>query len=212
MKLLFRNLLQTSLVCIFQCTLLQRCPKCWNFSMFGWISTSSGAHTAYSLNFGMDKGSFLGFAICICSKIYFWLYHKSLQVALFHWKCILHVTPPYSRYKWYYKTPQGQFFIQMIRERTDGDTISAIAQRALSLIQAGKLVEYRDFQWKRLSREGKYQTKPHRKISARRNESVNPELIQALDKPSSINTGNKADALIVRRLTHLKLSESDRRT
>ena len=40
----------------------------------------------------------------------------------------------------------GQFFIQMIRERTGGDTILAIGQRALSLIQAGRLVEERDFQ------------------------------------------------------------------
>ena len=38
----------------FQFWLLQRWKKCWNFSMFGWIFTSSGAHTAYSLNFGMD--------------------------------------------------------------------------------------------------------------------------------------------------------------
>ena len=44
------------------------------------------------------------------------------------------------------KHHMGQFFIQMIRERTGGDTILAIVQRALSLIQAGRLVEERDFQ------------------------------------------------------------------
>ena len=73
-------------------------------------------------------------------------YHKVFQVALFHLKYRLHVKSQHSRYKWYYKPPQGQFFIQMIRERTGGDTISAIVQRALSLIQAGRLVEDRDFQ------------------------------------------------------------------
>ena len=42
----------------------------------------------------------------------------------------IHVKSQYSRYKRYYKTPQGQFFIQMMRERTGGDSISAIVQRA----------------------------------------------------------------------------------
>ena len=53
-KLLLWNHFQMLLFCIFQIWLVQRCPKCWKFSMFGWIFTSSGAHTAYSLNFGMD--------------------------------------------------------------------------------------------------------------------------------------------------------------
>ena len=38
-----------------------------------------------------------------------------------------------------------------------GSYISAIVQQALSLIQAGRLVEDRDFQWKRQIREEKYQ-------------------------------------------------------
>ena len=38
--------------------------------------------------------------------------------------------------------------------------ILAIVQRALSLIQADRLVEDRDFQRKRQTREEKYQTKP----------------------------------------------------
>ena len=56
------------------------------------------------------------------------LYHKVFQVALFHLKYRLHVKSEYSRYKWYYKPPHGQFFIQMIRERTGGHTISAISR------------------------------------------------------------------------------------
>ena len=72
----------------------------------------------------------------------------------------LHVKSQYSRYKWYCKRPQFQFFIQIIGERTGEDTISAIVQRSLSLIQAGRLVEDSDFQWKRQTREEKYQKKP----------------------------------------------------
>ena len=53
-KLLFGNHLQMLLFCTFQFWLLQRCPKCWNFSLFRRIFTSSGVHTTYSLNFGMD--------------------------------------------------------------------------------------------------------------------------------------------------------------
>ena len=56
------------------------------------------------------------------------LYHKVFRVALFHLKYRLHVKSQYSRYKWYYKPPHGQFFIQMIRERTGGHTISAISR------------------------------------------------------------------------------------
>ena len=67
-KLLFRNLFQMLLFCTFQFCLQQICPKFWIFSMFGWTFTSSGAHTVYSLNFGMDWKSFVGFAICICSE------------------------------------------------------------------------------------------------------------------------------------------------
>ena len=60
-KLHFGNHFQMLLICIFQFWLLQKCAKCFNFSMFGWIFTSSGAYTAYSLNFGMDSRSFFGF-------------------------------------------------------------------------------------------------------------------------------------------------------
>ena len=60
-KLHFGNHFQMLLICIFQFWLLQKCAKCFNFSMFRWIFTSSGAYTAYSLNFGMDSRSFFGF-------------------------------------------------------------------------------------------------------------------------------------------------------
>ena len=57
-------------------------------------------------------------------------------MALFQLKQRLHVKSQYLWNKWYYKTPHGPIFIQMIPERTGGDTILAIVQQALSLIQA----------------------------------------------------------------------------
>ena len=96
------------LFCTFQFCLQQICPKFWIFSMFGWTFKSSGAHTACSLNFGMDQRSFVGFAICIYSEsTFFLLYHKAFQVALFQLQYRLHVKSQYSRYKWYYKTRTG---------------------------------------------------------------------------------------------------------
>ena len=126
-NLLFRNHFQMLLFCIFNFGYYKDEKNVGILACLDEYLQVQGLTQPTVLTLAWIRGFFLVSASASVVNLLL-LYHKVFQVALFHLKYRLHVKSEYSRYKWYYKPPHGQFFIQMIRERTGGHTISAISR------------------------------------------------------------------------------------